>query len=55
MISPRERAAYGVYYGVLISVALLLLTALFGSWESREVARRRILENPLSGPLEIYE
>ena len=55
MLSPRERASYGVYFGLLIVTLFLLLAALFGSWADRETARGRILENPLSGPLEAYE
>lgn len=54
MLSPRERSAYGVYFGVLVVTVFLLLMALFGSWASQEDARRRALENPLSGPLEAY-
>ena len=54
MLSPRERSAYGVYFGVLVVTVLLLLMALFGSWASQEEARGRILENPRSGTLEAY-
>lgn len=55
MLSARERASYGVYYGLLVVTLFLLLTALFGSWAARETARGKILENPLSGPLEAYD
>ena len=51
MLSSRERAAYGVYFGVLWAALCCGLVAYFAHIEQVENAARRTLENPFSPTL----
>lgn len=54
MLDHHERTFYAVFFGVILILLLLLATTLYKGRARRHEARGRILENPLSGPLEIY-